>query len=294
MGSGATSWDTPHLYAKPEDLVITDPDNPLRQTPIDATLLAVMRNIMECQALVARVEAIGSTLPVLALLDGTLILRDLLGERYPDHVRARLLDQDFLQALDALREMSQFRPLVFASYISQSRSKDVIGILRVSECPYDAVLSQGCNDICGGSASGKPACDNVADGLTDRDLFEQVLQPGERSEVFASQSAIVLDKYGKHQVHFCYVNVGDEIVRLEMPKCVAENQDSLELLHSLVIDQCRKGAGYPVALQEAHERVVVTTGDQRAFQTLIERSLAVHNIALDRSKKARSKRVPRL
>ncbi len=50
---------------------------------------------------------------------------------------------------------------------------------------------------------------------------------------------------------------------MEVPEWVARRKDLLDLTHALVLDQCRRGQGYPVALSEAHEQAVVTGSGQR-------------------------------
>ena len=76
-----------------------------------------------------------------------------------------------------------------------------------------------------------------------------------------------------HRVHFFYVNVEEEIARVEVPGWVAADRALLDLTHTLVMDNARRGGGYPVVLQEAHEQAVVTGADREAFQNMVERAL---------------------
>jgi NurA-like 5'-3' nuclease len=71
---------------------------------------------------------------------------------------------------------------------------------------------------------------------------------------------------------------------------VATDANLLNLAHCLVLDQCRRGHGYPVALSEAHEQAVVTGADRENFQRLLEISLAEEKIPLTTSTKSRSKK----
>ncbi len=287
----AELFSAPELFAGSDQMVLADPEGGLREQPIDQVLLGVKRMVMECEALAERVEALDQPRPTLALLDGSLVLWELSGTRYPDHVRGILLQEGLLAAFDRLREASSTRPMAFASYISSPRSTEVANVLRLAWCPHEGLQSQGCDAICGAGGEGKRECDAVAAGVMDRDIFEELLEPGERSAIFASRSSIVLSDYGRHEVRFCYLNVGAEIARLEMPEWVATDAGAVDLLHALVLDQCRKGRGYPVALQEAHERAVVTAGDRRVFWGLVEESLAGHGVPVSGSEKARSKRL---
>ena len=89
---------------------------------------------------------------------------------------------------------------------------------------------------------------------------------------------------------FFYVNVGEEIGRVEVPKWVASDPVLLDLTHTLVIDNARRGGGYPVALQEAHEQAVVTSADREAFSAMVERFLEGQQLPVYTSQKQRSKR----
>lgn len=285
----ADLFSTPHLFSKPDELFITDTGSDVRQQPIEEVLLGVKRMVMECQRLADRLEAMTLDAPVLALLDGSLVLWSLARGRYGDRVHQVLLRDGFLAALDRIREVARRGKIAFASYISYPRSAEVVNLLRVARCPHEDVLTSGCNKVCTDGGPGKQECNDVAEGLMDRDLFEALLEPGQRSAVFRSQSSILSD-YGDHRVRFCYVNVGEEIARLEMPEWVADDPQTVDLLHGLVLEQCRKGRGYPLALQEAHEQAVVTAGDQRQFWHLVERSLMSRGLAPMSSEKAMSKR----
>ena len=90
---------------------------------------------------------------------------------------------------------------------------------------------------------------------------------------------------------FFYLNIGEEICRVEVPSWVAENENLLNLVHTLVVDQCRLGRGYPVGLMEAHEQAVVTGSDRQIFINLVERILHDENLPVFTSEKDRSKRL---
>jgi len=71
---------------------------------------------------------------------------------------------------------------------------------------------------------------------------------------------------------------------------VAANKDLLELTHSLVFDQCKRGHGYPVVLSEAHEQAVVTGADRENFWELVESTLIEEHLPGSSSGKSLSKR----
>ena len=253
------------LYAGEQDLRLADPLSS-RAEPMDRALLAVKRATEECRALANLVEEIPPELPALALLDGSLVLWSL--QAHPDFVKEELLNKGFLEALDRIREAGQERSLALASYISLSRSTEVVNALRVAICPHDPV---DCDRYCPGRDSARD-CDAVA-GTEDRNLFGTLLQDGERGPVFTSLSSIVRNYYREHEVHFFYLKVADEIARVEFPKWVLD-RGLVDLVHALALDQCQRGQGYPVALSEAHEKAVISGTEREQFQQLVELALS--------------------
>ena len=271
----------PHLYSEDEDLVIVPVGVKGREQPIEGTRLGIKRAVEECCQLAKLAAELPQDSPSLALLDGSLILWGL--EAYPEFVTEALLDRGFLSYLDEMRKLNNGRRLALASYISFPRSTDVVNVLRLAICPHEPA---DCDRHC---ATGERDCDMVA-GVQDRELFSNLLGQGERSAVFISQSSIVQKRYGVHQVHFFYLRLDDEIARVELPQWAAMDESLLGLVHSLVLDQCQRGQGYPVALSEAHEKAVVTGTDRENFWQLVESSLVEEKIPTLSSAKSQSKR----
>ena len=87
-----------------------------------------------------------------------------------------------------------------------------------------------------------------------------------------------------------YLRIKDEVARIEVPQWVAVDEDLLTLVHTLVLDQCHRGQGYPVALSEAHEKAVVTGADRENFWHLVESSLVKEHVPSFSSAKSQSKR----
>jgi len=271
----------PHLYSEDEDLVITHPGASGREQPVEGTLLGIKRGVEECRRLAELAAETPPDCPTLALLDGSLILWGL--EAYPEFVTEVLLNQGFLQHLNSLMKLGN-RQIALASYISLPRSTDVVNTLRVALCPNEVVDSDRYCPACK-----TRDCEAVA-GVRDRELFFNLLEPGERSDLFLSQSSIVRKHYGAHQVYFFYLRVDDEIARIEVPGWVAQDERRLNLTHALVLDQCQRGQGYPVALAEAHEKAVVTAADREQFWQLVESSLVEEHLLSLGSAKSWSKR----
>ena len=274
----------PSLYFGDEDLVIAPGGAKGREQVIEGALLGIKRGVDECRELARLAAELPDNSPALALLDGSLILWGLSGKVYPDFVIEALLNKGFLRCLDEMRKLNKDRRLALASYISFPRSTDVVNALRVALCPHDIIDT---DRLCKECTSRD--CDKV-DGVRDRDLFYDILAPGERSALFTSQSSIVEKHYGGHWVYFFYVRVDDEIARVEIPQWAARDENLLELTHALVLDQCRRGQGYPVALSEAHEQAVVTGVDRENFWQLVESLMVDEKMPSPTSAKSFSKK----
>jgi hypothetical protein len=264
----------PQLYFAEEDLVIAGDKG--RGQLVEGPLLGVKRGVEEIKVLAALAAELPRGGSTLALLDGSLILWGL--EAYPEFVTEALLDKGFIPHLEEIRKQK----IALASYISFPRSTDVVNALRVAICPYEV---PDCDRYCPNKDKN---CDKVA-GVQDRELFINLLGQGERSELFISQSSIQ-KRYGEHRVYFFYLRVGDEIARVEIPQWVAKDEGLLNLAHSLVLDQCRRGLGYPAALAEAHEKAVVTTADREEFWRVVESLMAEEKMPTPTSAKSFSKR----
>jgi hypothetical protein len=282
----ATLDSHPRLYSDEAELVIAPSDGGGREQPIEGALLGIKRSVEECRQLTSMAAGLPAGSSTLALMDGSLILWGLVSQDYPEFVLDELLNRGFIRYLDEMKRLNGDRRLAIASYISFPRSTDVINALRIAICPYD---TPDCDQYCAAVATGQRQCDAVA-GVRDQELFYNLLSDGERSALFTSQSSIVKKHYGRHRVYFFYLRLDDEVARVELPEWVAADEKLLNLTHSLVLDQCRRGQGYPVALAEAHEQAVVTAADRDSFQQLLEMSLFEEGIPSTTSAKSRSKR----
>ncbi len=272
----------PQLYAGDEELVITPAGTGGREQPIEGALLGIKRFVDECRQLTNIATGMPAGSSTMALIDGSLILWGL--EPYSDFVTEALLKQGFLKYLDEMKKLNNDRQLALASYISFPRSADVVNTLRVAICPFEVVdTDRYCKDCT------TRECDAVT-RITDREMFTGLLSPKERSDLFVSQSSVIQKHYGVHRVYFFYLRTDDEIARVEIPQWVAMNEELLNLTHRLILDQCRRGHGYPVALSEAHEQAVVTGMDRENFWQLVESSLVEKSMPAYGSAKSFSKR----
>jgi hypothetical protein len=211
----------------------------------------------ECLAL--RQTVIGR--PATALVDGSLIYWQL--EQVPAKFQQSLVEPQ-LAAWDRLKE----KRIPLAGYISASRGCDAMNFLRLQLCPHP---QPDCDLHCAGN-TGRGAPCGILHALADRRLYDTLLKPGERSGLWRSTSKI-LEHYREHRIYFCYLHVGAEIARIEMPEWVALDPALRERVLGTCLSQVEKGYGYPVVLAEAHNRAVVQGGDRARFFALLENEL---------------------
>ena len=287
--SDATLFSHPHLATTPQELYISDPTNSTGEEMISGALLGLVRTVKELETLAKTVEECPPGLPVLGLVDGSLVLWGLSGQAYRPYVSDAIINDGLLPAMKRLEKLAETRPVALAAYVSFPRSTEVVNAVRCSLCPHDNAV---CTESCNNRRSTQQPCDGANEFL-DRDIFQRLLEPGWRSPVYKTNSSVSRESYDEaHKVYFFYVNAGEEIGRVEVPKWVAKNETLLSLPHSLVWDQCQRGQGYPVAISESHEQAVVSAGDRRVFRRLLTNSLERQGLSAATSQKDRSKRSP--
>jgi hypothetical protein len=278
LGYGARAQavlsSTPRFYFSEEDRFTVWDGKRVMVTP---EVISVKRAVMELEELLALSQGVDGIR--VALCDGSLILWTLEGA--PADFREATLER-LSAALEGFRRAGV--PLV--GYISLPGSTDVINTLRLWLCPEEVSYCSRC------PYAGQPQlpCQPI-EGVADRSLFSLVLYEGERSQIFKSSSKI-LEFYGESAVCFFYLNTGDEIVRVEVPKWLAEDKELLDITHAVVFDQAKKGGGYPVALVEAHEQAVIRGKDREFFFDLLRESLVKSDLKVTLSRKGISKRRP--
>ena len=251
----------PEVFYRPEDLYVsrqwgirTEEWMGHRRTVSEVTMLAEMA----CRW----VNPPGPhfDIPNLAMVDGSLIYWFL--EGMPGEARDRILPP-ILDAWNQLRSVNV--PLL--GYLSASRSLEALNFLRLQACPHP---TPDCATHCANIIDKLPC--QIVDPLRDAAFWATLLEPGQRSPLFRS-SARILELYVDHRIYFCYVHVGTEVARIEMPQWVAENSSLLNQSLSLTLAQVHKGFGYPVALAEAHNQAVVRGGDRARFFALLEQQM---------------------
>ncbi len=248
----------PEVFYRPEDLYVS------RQWGVRTEeWMGYCRTSAESTMLAELADSIATTTdaPTIAMTDGSLLHWFL--EPLPGEARDRIL-QPIRESWAQLRALGV--PIV--GYISASRSGEATNFLRLHTCPY---IAPDCQTHCADLPNKAPC--QVLDPLRDAGIWGRLLAPGERSPLWRS-AAKIQDFYGDdYAIHFCYVNVGAEVARVEVPAWVALDTDMLAMTLSLVLAQVQKGYGYPVALAEAHNQAVVRGGDRARFFALLEREM---------------------
>lgn len=276
----------PALYYREDDLYLSDG---ARRVAIEGNYLSARRDVEEGVALADLAdEFLDGSLPALAMQDGTLVRWALAGAE-------RFVQAHFLQRYLAYLERMRQRGIPTVSYISRPRAPEVVGAVRLMLCP-DVKLSENrgakCSECSDLRAGREPSC-NLCHGLVDADLLADQLAEGQRGPLFISMSRINVEAYDHHLIHFFYIRVGRELARVELPRWVAQDPAQVDLVHSLVYDQCAKGDGYPVALARAHEQAIVRSADRKAFTRMLEGSMVRAELPATTSRKRESKEYSR-
>lgn len=299
--SAKLATDEPQLCFAEDELSLRDPGDFSHEEAVSGNLLGALRGAKEMATLARLAEESASGLPTLALVDGSLVLW---GLGITSGVASRrILDEGVIAHLNLLRRLARERPLAVAGYISRPGGTEVTGLLRMAVCPMPSQTCPSHNVVhahvdcrdCPGKGEGMRPCDSVAIG-PDRVLFQRLLLPGQRSAIFVRQSQerdVVLRRYEEHghKLAFFYLRLEEEIARVEIPLWLAEKPQRVGLLHALLLDQCRRGFGYPLAIAEAHERAVITGAEREAFTRLLGEMLERQDMNVGTSSKQQSKRV---
>lgn len=245
---------TPREITSSELLMYELPDG--SSGPLTEELVALLRDYKERKEL-AGLAAVEQGI-VLTLTDGPLeLFREPKGDPRFDR-----LFEDYLTVMEELASINA----VTAGYVDKPGADLVVRLLELALYP-DAELHK----------AGK---EHLLGGVRDIDLFLEVLQPAERSAVFAIQSSSA-EKFnqrlnGQMALHFFYLNVGTLskpwLVRVELPAWVSRQSELVDLLQATLLQQCRQMGikAYPYALHRAHEVALVSFQEKVQLQEMIE------------------------
>ncbi len=162
----------------------------------------------------------------------------------------------FLQSYCSLLLELYHEKIATAWYISSPKSKELVNLLRLYLCDFDP--------------NKKYAYESI-NRVIDATIMSFFLPECMRTIVFKNCSSIS-DYYPPSvRPFFFYLNTGNEIGRVEIPAWIAHDQEKVDFIAAVVIDQCVKGGGYPVALAEAHEQAVIKGPDREFFYHYLQK-----------------------
>jgi hypothetical protein len=172
----------------------------------------------------------------------------------------------YLEVLGNLRELNA----TTAGYVDKPGADLVVRLLEVAQAKEEDLA---------GMRTYRPF-----KGVTDHELFRDILQPGERSAIFGIQSRSSKPYQGELALHFFYLNVGrvghPYLARVEIPGWVVEDNSMLDDLQAVLVSQCGMiGARrYPYLLHRAHETAVVSQDDKEQVTNMIVNELRKHGL----------------
>jgi hypothetical protein len=182
----------------------------------------------------------------------------------------------YLKALEKLCEMGA----VTAGYVDKPSANMVVRLLEVMITPEDEL----------------PQIKRYHPlrGVSDIDLFKDVLGPGERSAVYAIRSKSAINYRDDLSLHFFYLNAGQAgrpwMARVEVPAWVVEDPVKLNHLHAALVQQTRimGRRPYPYLLHRAHEAAVVSLAEKEQVTQMILLELRRRGVQVDEASSKQS------
>jgi hypothetical protein len=197
------------------------------------------------------------------LFDGSLIFWHL-------ESKSANVGQEYLGKYLGLLHQFYKEDLMIAGYISLPKSKELVNLIRTD-------IFQNNNEI-------------KIDNVLDLHIASFYLDKFHRSILFKNHSPIT-QHYPSHlHPHFFYLNVGEEIVRIEIPEWIAKDEKKVDIVSQIIVDQCIKGHGFPICLAEAHEQAVVKSIDRDFFYTILQKLNIEHKQKIFMSQKSMKKK----
>jgi len=246
-------------------------------SPMTDGMVAMRRDIHER----IKLDEVSAELdgPIVNLTDGTL---ELWGAKGDDPQAYSNFVEQYLGVLSRLHD----RGVVTAGYVEKPTADLVVNLLEIATADDEQIK--------------KLRDYHPLHGVSDRWLYGErenpLLPPGHRSAVFGLQSGSEKKYKGALSLHFFYLNVGSEghpwPVRVEIPKWVAEDAKKLDLLHCILIEQCKMMGSrpYPYLLHRAHETAVVRYEEKQQIEQLLVLELRrIHAEVGDSSHKSSAK-----
>lgn len=247
---------------------------------ITERMVALQRDLSERTLLAQLAEEVDP--PLITLTDGPLELW--VGRE--GALEAKAYQDAFQDYLAALRQLHSLGAST-AGYIDKPRGDLLVRLLEIATLPRDQIDKAG--------REYRPYL-----GITDANLFADLLGPGERSALFGIQSRNANQYTADLALHFFYLNVSrDEkhpyTVRVEIPAWVVEDAVMLNHLHAALMHQCKilGSRPYPYILHRSHEVAVVTQDERAQIENMIVLELRRRGLTVgERSYKQITKDLP--
>ncbi|MDT8305705.1 MAG: DNA double-strand break repair nuclease NurA [Anaerolineae bacterium] len=248
----------------------------------DGAIVNIRRDLAEIETLVAQAEIHGKDgLPVLALLDQRLLY-------WPVGSGGNDEGKRVLTGWQAAMRQARECNCLLAGYIDRPGKRSVVTMLQTLDINKPGFDSNSLIKPPGGTA------------LTDVQLFRQLLkEPGQRSKVFvdiSQQNEQFSDNNLDNEVCFFYINSGApgrQLARVDIPLWVAEDPGLVDLVHSLVHNQCQIMGGYPYVLTRADELAVVGARDRENLEMMIATAMERYGLYGSVTSKQSGKNVAR-
>jgi len=184
---------------------------------------------------------------------------------------------DYVEKYKGVLSRLQQRGVITAGYVDKPSADLVVRLLEIMTADNDQM--QKLREF------------HPLRGVSDRWLYGELknllLPPGHRSAIFQIQSNSEKSYKGVLSIHFFYLNVGTEghpwPVRVEIPKWVVDDKEKLDLLHAVLVEQCRMMGNrpYPYLLHRAHETAVVKNEEKQQIEQLLTLELRKNNEEVD-------------
>ena len=260
------SGETPEIFTETELLYGDDllPNG----YPMSEGLVALKRDLAERSKLEELSKGLKGS--VVTFTDGPIELWGAKGEDANSY-------EDFVQKYLGVLSRLQSRDVITAGYVDKPSADLVVRLLEIASADNEQI--QKMKEF------------HPLRGVSDRWLFGEhnnpLLPPGHRSAVFKIQSSSEKKYKGVLELHFFYLNVGTEghpwPVRVEIPKWVADDKEKLDLLHGVLVEQCRMMGSkpYPYLLHRAHETAIVKNEEKQQIEQMLAMELRKQDEEMD-------------
>lgn len=263
-----SSGETPQIFTDTE-LLYGDQLMP-NGYPMSEGLVALQRDLKERAVVEQLSKDITGT--VVTFTDGPVELWGAKGEDVKSY-------DDVVQKYMGVLSRLQTRGVITAGYVDKPSADLVMRLLEIASADNEQIK--------------KLREFHPLRGVSDRWLYGErdkpLLPSGHRSAVFGIQSSSDKKYTGVFSLHFFYLNVGTEgqpwPVRVEVPKWVVDDKAKLDLLHSVLVQQCRVMGSkpYPYLLHRAHETAVVKNEEKQQIENMLALELRRQDEDIDQS-----------